>query len=58
MKTKKQTKKKAGKKVINKKICPKAVLFTQEILSLPCRPGMTMQQVDYVCKMIKRFYEN
>ena len=47
-----------NQKVVNKKICPKAVLFTQEILSLPCRPGMTMQQVDYVCKMIKRFYEN
>ncbi len=47
-----------SQKIIDKKICPRAELFTQEILSLPCRPGMTMQQVDYVCKMIKQFYEN
>lgn len=47
-----------SQKIINRKICPKAELFTNEILSLPCRPGITMQQVDFVCKMIKKFYEN
>lgn len=47
-----------NQKIIDKKICPKAVQFTQEVLSLPCRPGVTMKQIDYICKMIKKFYEN
>jgi dTDP-4-amino-4,6-dideoxygalactose transaminase len=45
-------------KIINLKTCPKAVQFTKEILSLPCRPGMTKKQVDYICSKINEFYEN
>lgn len=47
-----------NQKIISQQTCPKAKQFTKEVLSLPCRPGITMQQVDYVCEMIKQFHED
>ncbi|KKR82995.1 MAG: Glutamine-scyllo-inositol transaminase [Candidatus Daviesbacteria bacterium GW2011_GWA1_41_61] len=37
---------------------PNAKKFVKRILSLPCHPQMTIQQVDYICGKINSFYYN
>lgn len=44
-----------GQKIINKNICPKAVQFAKEVLSLPCHPDMTIKQINFICNTIKKF---
>ncbi len=45
-------------KFLKRKLQPNALKFTQEVLSLPCRPGLAIPQVNYICKHIKKFYDH
>lgn len=37
---------------------PKARLFSEEVLSLPCHPFITKKEVDYITSGIKSFFKN